>query len=425
VNDFDRRVIEASIRSRVGHVERIDLCGREYRTPMTVFIESAERALDQPIELFWIDDGIPGYFCLVGERQLAVVFHTRELILTSYLRGIISNDALSKVFAIIGERIALKLVAEFLLQRGFVDQALQTYARSAFNPSLTSVEPTLDLLEAAQRDEVYLGAWFLGLGHEIGHFLKPSVREALLEQPAFSVRRISAAIDRHIDQQYPDPSMRDILRQIIRRSDKPAKSPCYAAPSAITEEAASDVFSVLAITESAAGILGRCIIPESLLVECALITCGLSFINQCRVLAKWFTDHSQEVERQNLALSNLALQIRLNLVLESVTDCEFHEVMASTFPSVARFADLDVDWLNRTLNTVASYGQNIGEGLTVARDFISSREMRDTSIFYEFLDKIRSDPYLAYDSKGFVMRARLLPRRSPELEMLAEIVERL
>jgi hypothetical protein len=44
MNDFDRLVVEALIRSRVGEPDTIDLVGRRIRTPMTAFLEVAERA---------------------------------------------------------------------------------------------------------------------------------------------------------------------------------------------------------------------------------------------------------------------------------------------------------------------------------------------------------------------------------------------
>jgi hypothetical protein len=425
MDDFERLVIETSIRSRVGNVGRVALYDRNVRTPMAVFIEAAERNLEQPINLYWIDEGIPGHFCITSGARSVVVFHTRELLLSNYLRNLYSGALSDDLRPRIIERSALKLIAELLLQHGFVDQALQTYARSTFDTRITLLEPTLEELKDMPLNEEYLATWFFGLGHEIGHSLKPSARKYLLRLPALSRSHIAGMVQKYIDLRFPDSRSRDVLKQIIRREDSSPKPKSYASASVVREEALADVFAVLMICESAETILGDAgrLDANLLLFEAILAMQLLMIIDSCRILASWYSDMSTEVENQNLMLSNVALGVRMNLLLQIASDDSAREYLSAQYSSAGIFDALDIDVFGSAAPRLDELARQIGGGVERARAFLTSAEMRDTTLFYSLLEKVRNDPILRYDTAKFVQVARLLRVQSPELEMLASVTE--
>ncbi|MFF8432341.1 hypothetical protein ACF07Y_45935 [Streptomyces sp. NPDC016566] len=65
-------------------------------------------------------------------------------------------------------------------------------------------------------------------------------------------------------------------------------------------------------------------------------------IEQCRILAGWFSDMSYEVENQPLMLSGVALQTRMNLMHIALRVPEVQALLAARYPSFEPMTQLDV-----------------------------------------------------------------------------------
>src|ERR1700742_5044644 len=68
------------------------LYGREHRTPMTFVLDEAERLLNAPVNLYWVDGNSPEIFCLKNRPEPVVVFSTRFLEIWADLRGIATDE---------------------------------------------------------------------------------------------------------------------------------------------------------------------------------------------------------------------------------------------------------------------------------------------------------------------------------------------
>jgi hypothetical protein len=420
VDDAARLVIEEVIRSRVGRVQEIDVVTRTQPTPMTVFLEAAEESLDHQVDLFWIDDGVPGHFSVRGDDSFAVVFHTRALTLNASARSLLLNP-ISDVRSEAAERMALRLVAEHLLERGFVDQALQTFARAHRVSGVSFVEPDLDALERASLDDAYLAQWFFPLGHEIGHGLSSSARDALLALPPLALDWIAGMRDAYLEHQYPRESSQLILRRILHKDDSRLVPRSYASARLIQEEVLCDLFALLTLIKAAPAILNE---PRgdtvALLGEAQVSADALMFLEQCRRLALFFGDSELELSEQNLAMSAIALGARSNILPQAAVEVGRSPSLAAEYPCVRALLDLDPQYSAFTALNASS--RQLSDGLARTRKFLASPEMRNTSLFFDMIANIEGDAVLRFDAARFVQTARLLGVNSGELNLLEQCV---
>ncbi len=434
MTDFDRLVTEASIRARVGEPDAIDPMGREVETPLKIFVEIAERASDQRIDLFWVDGGIPGHFALRGGERLTVVFHSRQVELCAHL-GTITIDGGwdDKLRSELFEGAALRMIAEFLLQRGYVDQALQTLARSRqVQGGFFFVEPRIDDLEHLPLDERYLVEWFFGLGHEIGHAVGGELGRTFRRIEGLSPERISQVIEAVIDRRFTVDA-RDKLTDLLGRVEAGELPLSHASPSVLRGEATADLFSVLCLCRAwepiRAASGGDELRLDVLLAEAVVSMGSVMAIEQCRMLADWFHGMHRELELQPLMLAGVALQARMNLLLHTLADDSTQDLLTRALLR-AGFGGLDtlrtfrVEELAGFLETLEVRSEALSTGMVRARTFLSSPEMRDVELFTGYLEEVARDATRGLDALRFLGVARSQGSASPELALLAEVAGR-
>jgi hypothetical protein len=427
MGEFDRLVIEAAIMCRVGKPDVIDYLGPNINPPMTTFLDVARHASGREIDLFWVEGGIPGHFALSDEKSLPVIFHARQVELCAHLRSITFSHVLDGIPGLF-EGVTLRIIAEFLLQRGHIDQALQTLAKSYhFLNGITFLEPQITQLQQLPLDERYLVEWFFGLGHEIGHAAEPYMRKQISFIDALDPSWIAHVVNELIDIRSSNDA-RVLLKGIIQRGENGDFPKSHASPSVIREEIFADLFSILCISQAWANICaestGRALQPETLLVEAIVSMSNLMVIEQCRILAGWFSNINDELEQQPLKLSGIALKARINLLIHIFQNENTLSLLNETFPGVSAFQTSWRDSFNNLMLAMEKRSKELTEDFGRARKFLSSSEMRDPNLFYNYLEQVAEDYTTGYDALRFLAVADSQKASSPELNLLRDTAEK-
>jgi hypothetical protein len=164
-------VIEEVLRSQLGSSARIRMYDRTIDSPMNFVLARAEEQLRTSFAVYWVDDSAPEMFSLRGFSVPVAVFTSRYVELWADIRGAVSSDMLRNVLPEVTERLALQLMAELSLSHNDPEFAASMILRSLTTDSgIYQLPNTIASLELEPIGVPYMGAWFYGLSHELGHF---------------------------------------------------------------------------------------------------------------------------------------------------------------------------------------------------------------------------------------------------------------
>jgi hypothetical protein len=426
VTGLDDLVLEQSIRRRVGEPGTITRIDEPAGSILSEFRAVAERVGGTSIELVTVTDGIPGHFSLRGRDRHSVVFHERQVEVCAFLHDITLDQRFDgSLMEDVFEGTVLRLVAEFLLQGGHADQAVATLAKSKrVRGGIVVYGPTLADLEALQPDERYLVEWFFALGHEIGHNLAPELAHDLASLPFFERATVAELVDAIIERRFSAEAGEQLV-EIIRRGDAGSAPRSHAAVEVMRAESMADLFSVICLSEAwnvlCADRVGRDYSPHSLLLESMISMSSVMFVEQCRIMAGWFSNTSFEFASQSLLLSGVALQVRLNLLQMTMRDREAQEFLAARYPSVRAFFQIDGSAFADAMRYLESRSLQLAEPFNRAQHFLSSPEMRDANLLQAYFDAVTTDATTRFDAHDFLRVARHLD--APQLDALRAVVD--
>ena len=417
MNELQLTLTRQAIQSRVGAAVRVDHDNRSEVTPLGIVVEAAEPLLEYPIDLFWVDDGIPGHFTLRGGDRAELVFHTRYLVLSQYLQTLFRSEfgKLSQLC----EHALLRFAAEFLLIHGFIDQSVQTLAKSRLGNGVyfreRSVNPELEKTPFGAR---YMSLWFSGVCHELGHVADPEVVDRLHRFDGLSIERIELVRQTLAEHFYADDPDR-VLGMIDERGDS-----SKASIGAIREEARCDVFGFLLLIEAFAAIVDRGAEiqepsePVDFLFMYLVEIAALDLLEQPKTWAGWFVDGSN-LNRLRPAEHRLAMSSRINAILSCVQDSEGLERLADDWPAVEQLSSLDRQTVAELMARIQAHFDFFDSGLESARDFMSSPEMRDVTLFDRYLELLTDDLHAREEATVFLRVADRCQRTSPQIEQMA------
>lgn len=419
MNELKFALAKQAIQSRVGAAVSVEHDNRSKSTPLGVVVQVAEPLLEYPIELFWVDDGIPGHFTLRGDHSAELVFHTRYLVLSQYLQSLFRPEfgQMSELC----ERALLRFAAEFLLVRGFVDQAVQTLAKSRLDSGVYFHEPSVDPdLEHIPFGARYMSLWFSGVCHELGHVAGPEVVDRLHRFNGLSSERIELVRHALAEHFYTDDPSR-VLGLIGERGDR-----SKASIGAIQEEARCDVFGFLLLLEAFAAIVDQGAQvqepseTEDFLFMYLIELAALDLLEQPKTWAGWFVDGSN-LNRLGPAEHRLAMSSRINALLTCVQDTEELERVAADWTSVERLSSLNEQVILALMTRLQAHFNFFESGLKSARDFMSSPEMRDVTLFERYVGLLADDIAAQREAAVFLRVADRCRRSSPQLDQMAQI----
>ncbi|WP_067834571.1 hypothetical protein [Nocardia lijiangensis] len=423
---LDDLLLEQSIRRRVGVPGTITRITEGSPSILSEFRAVAERIGGLSIELVTVSDGIPGHFGLRGRHDHTVVFHQRQLEVCAHMHGVwleqrFDGGLMDSVF----EGTVLLLVAEFLLQSGHPDQALATLAKShRVQSGIHVYAPRITDVTALPRDERYMVEWFFALGHEIGHHIRPELQNSLADLPYFAPSTVARVVDAVIDMQFDSDDARR-LNEIIGRGDDGSLPKSHAATDVVRAESIADLFSVICMSESwnalCANAVGRDYLPHHLLLESMISMSSVLTIEQCRIMAGWFSSMSYVLETQSLALARVALQARTNLLAMTLRDSDIQHHLAARYPSLGTFLRLDDSAFHRAMVWLQSRSNQLSEPFGRARAFLSSPEMRDAGLLQTYFEAVATDRTTSFFARDFLRVAAHLD--APLLDALREVID--
>ena len=222
MTEFEQAAVEEVLRSELGKTARFSLYGRENRTPMTFVLDEVERQMGRRFSVYWVDGGPPEVFCLPGFSPSPVVFSTRYLSLTAFIRHLLVDAPLKNVLVDVAERTALKVVAEMALRHGDPDFAVLAFAKSVTGEGVwLNDDDQLMALEYEKKNEAYMATWFYGLVHELGH-LHPDQTRQIPDNHMFSDAGILDAIRVSLDKfsSYPDSLKQEAIERAKQQRSK-------------------------------------------------------------------------------------------------------------------------------------------------------------------------------------------------------------
>jgi hypothetical protein len=179
MSSFEELAVQEALRAELGASASFWPYGRQYRTPMTFVLDAAETWVKAPFTVYWVDGGPPEIFCLPGLSSCPVIFGTKYLLMSVFVRGILIDEVMDDgIILDITERACLKIIAEMALRHGDPNFAGTALAKALVGKGVwLNDHIDLDTIEHAPIDPAYMAGWFFGLLHEIGH-LQDGVRGA-------------------------------------------------------------------------------------------------------------------------------------------------------------------------------------------------------------------------------------------------------
>jgi hypothetical protein len=272
------RRLSTILPSQLGAESRWRILERDIRTPMNFTLDEATRQLGRDdFVVVWVDGGLPELFALTGLRKPVVVFATRYLDLSAYVRKLFDEGVLADFRRELAERAALKIVAELLLRNGQGDLAATFFIRSALGKRIFIPDADwLEQLEVEPIGEAYMAVWFYGLLHELGH-LQPPIDHAT---GPFSEAAIDEAVRRALRsfEWQEDIDLGQVLAEAARDPSHPISA------RHLKDEVAADVFASAVLLQATVSIMRgveRDFDPVRFIREAGMFLVVVSFIERC------------------------------------------------------------------------------------------------------------------------------------------------
>jgi hypothetical protein len=167
--------------------------------------------------------------------------------------------------------------------------------------------------------------------------------------------------------------------------------------------------------------VGRDYSPHRLLFEAMVSMSSVMVIEQCRIMAGWFSSMSSEVDHQPLMLSGVALQARINLLHLTLCDPDAQAFLTVRYPSLEAFVRFDESGFANAARYLETWSLRMGPAFERARHFLSSPEMRDARLLQEYFEEVATNATERFDALTFLRIARHL--QSPMLDALRDVTE--
>lgn len=207
---------------------------------MNFVLDEVERQIGPRFSVYWMDGGPPEVFTLPGFSPSPVVFSTRYLSLSAFIRHLFVDEYLKNVLVDVAERTTLKLMSEMALRYGDPDYAVLAFVKSVTGKGIwLNDEDQVMSLEYEPIRESYMATWFYGLVHELGH-LHQNQPQHFSNGHMFSDAGILGAITVALDKfsSYPD----SIKHEAIERA-KQQRSNSVLGNDQIRSEGLADIFA--------------------------------------------------------------------------------------------------------------------------------------------------------------------------------------
>jgi hypothetical protein len=175
MDEFAQIACEEALRSHLGQTAKFWRYDRTTPTPMNFVLDEVERQIGPRFTVYWLQDGAPEVFCLPDLSLTPVVFSTRYLELSAFVRHLVIEPFSADLRVDVTARTCLKLIAEMSLRYGDPEFAVLAFLKSVVGKGIILNDgDRLMELEYEAKNEAYMATWFYGLVHELGHLAPQS-----------------------------------------------------------------------------------------------------------------------------------------------------------------------------------------------------------------------------------------------------------
>lgn len=378
MTDFRELAIEEALRSELGKATSFSRYGRENRTPMTFVLDEVERQIGPRFSVYWVDGGPPEVFSLPGLSPSPVVFSTRYLSLTAFIRHLFVDDFLNNVLVEVAERTTLKLMAEMALRHGDPDYAVLAFVKSMIAKGIwLNDDDQVMALEYEPKNEAYMATWFYGLVHELGH-LHPNQRQHFPDGHVFSDAGILTAITVAVESiaSYPD----SIKHEAVERAKQP-RSKSVLGIDHLRSEGLADTFAASVLFKATLDIM-REINQERFQVvqfiqEMIIFLNIIAVMDRCRRVASIAsaTTADRETAFEHLGLHPVSVMVR-GLMQRQYLDPAVARYLFDADPTPKQLQDV-ANLINETNKHYAKTINDVDSGVARAMEFSLFPERRE------------------------------------------------
>ena len=223
MDDFEKIALKEMLRLELGDNAHFYEYKQKNRAPMTFVMDEVKRQIGDIFSVYWVEGGHPEVFCLNGFSKTPIVFNTRYLSLSVFIRQLLVSEHFENI-SDIAESIALQLVAELALRKGDPDLAVLAFIKSRTGKRITNVwgaDGKVDImaLEYEAKNEAYMSMWFYGLVHECGHLAKYQ-SQIFPKSHIFSDENIQKAIETALGLfSYPEEIKKEALAKATNKAN--------------------------------------------------------------------------------------------------------------------------------------------------------------------------------------------------------------
>jgi hypothetical protein len=425
MTNFEELTIEKALRSQLGETASFLRYGRENRNPMTFVLDEVERRIGPRFSVYWVDGGPPEVFCLRGFSSSPVIFSTRYLSLSAFIRHLFVNDILKNVLVDVAEQTALKVMAELALRRGDPDYAVLAFVKSVTGKGIwLNDDDQLMELESEPKNEAYMATWFYGLAHELGH-LHPDQTQRFPDDHLFSDAGILNAIKVALDNfpSYPD----SFKHEAIERANQ-QRSESVLGIDQVRSEGLADMFAASVLFETTFNIM-REINQERFEVvqfiqEMIIFLNIIAVIDRCGRVASIASATTADREAGfEMGLHPVAVAAR-SLMLRQYLGMAVTTYLFGANPTSDQFQQVEklMDDINKSqIETINA----IDSGVARAMDFslFPERRENDWELLEAFRNKLPNSSLGLLEAQRFCKMADALGKGGKLLQALNGIVD--
>lgn len=426
MTNFEELAIKEALRSELGKTANFSRYGRENRTPMTFVLDEVERQIGPRFSVYWVDSGPPEVFCLPGFSPSPVVFSTRYLSLTAFIRHLFVDDWLKNVLLDVTERTGLKLMAEMALRHGDPDYAVLAFLKSVTGKGiwLNDADQVM-ALEHEPKNEAYMATWFYGLVHELGH-LQPNQTQRIPDAHLFSDAGILDAITVALGNfsSYPDSVKHETIERV-----KQQQSRSVLGIDQVRSEGLADIFAASILFQTTLDIM-REINQERFRVahfigEMVIFLNIIAVIDRCRRVASIAsaTTFDREAVFEILVLHPVSIMVRA-LMQRKYLESAAARYLSETDPTPEQLQDVEklINGINKhfaeTINLVDS-------GIARAMEFslFPERRENDWALLEAFRKELPNSSPGLLEAQRFCQMADALGADGKLLQALKGILD--
>ncbi|MBK8656487.1 MAG: hypothetical protein IPN20_21825 [Haliscomenobacter sp.] len=392
--------------------------------PYPLVLQEAEKQTGTKCDVYWVENGIPATFTLSapGYAKRIIIWHSRHLELSLYLRQLFINDDPLEIIRELAERQCLKAIAELSLPKKNIDFAIKAFLKSINGQSIFNVRDDL-LLESklGPIDESYFMAWFYGLAHEIGHAVQVTdeIRNYIYLNDDALNRALEDAL--RVFDYYPE----HIKQEAKNRLNSSRKNDFFGKDH-IRSEVMADLTAISILSHSAYRAIhksGNQFDITTFVIETIIMANIITLIERCEKMAQYAAKPPNDQGKIDYVLMPIAYHIRVGRIYE------YLKMLLATFGTNLQEIQEDrmeaaedlMEEINEQYNPIIDA---IDSGLSRAIKFTFDPQESHDKLFDQFsIDlKSKAGAYFRLLAKNFCQVADSYGNESKQLERLKSII---